>query len=155
MKTSIDVTIEIEIERPVSAVWSFLSEAERLPEWLSEFKEAHEESDPPMNVGTIVRYTLDGDRSGTWEVVEWTPPHRWAWDGPPLPWAGGGARPRGSHTLSQAGDGRTLLVTRYQPELIGTLVFLRPYFTWWLRRQRRQDAKTLKTILENEAHRDA
>ena len=98
-----------------------MTDTERLPEWLGEFKEAHEETSGPTGVGTIVNYTVEGDRSGTLEIVEWDPPNRMAWDGPPLPWAGGGARPRGSHTLAEAGKGRTLLVSRYEPELTGDL----------------------------------
>ena len=148
MRTSIEVSVAVEIGRPVEAVWSYLTDTPRMPEWISEFEEAHEETDRPTGVGTVVRYALEGNRSGTWEVVEWAPPHRYAWDGPPLPWAGGGARPRGSHTLTEAGEGRTLLVTRYEPELIGTLVLLRPYLWWWLRRQRPKDAQVLKAALE-------
>jgi hypothetical protein len=85
------------------------------------------------------------------EIVEWDPPNKVAWDGPPLPWAGGGTRPRGSHSLTEAGEGRTLLVSRYQPELIGPPVFMRPYLSWWLRRQRRKDAEALKATLEQGA----
>jgi uncharacterized protein YndB with AHSA1/START domain len=151
LRTSIEVSIEVEIRRPPQAVWSYVTDTERTPEWIGEFKDAHEESDGPTGVGTVVHYTVEGDRSGTLEIVEWIPPHRMAWDGPPLPWAGGGARPRGSHTLSEAGEGSTLLVSRYQPELIGTLVLLRPYLKWWLRRQRRKDAQTLKAALESGA----
>ncbi len=148
MRTSIEGSVEIEIERPPEVVWSYVTDPQRMPEWLGEFKEAHDESDSPRGVGSVARYTVEGDRSGTFEIVEWDPPHRMAWDGPPLPWAGGGARPRGSHTLAEAGEGRTLLVSRYEPELIGTLVFLSPYLKWWLRRQRRKDAQTLKANLE-------
>lgn len=148
MRTSFEVIVEVEIERPLQAVWSYLGDAERIPEWIGEFKAAHLESDGPAGVGSIVRYTVKGDRSGTMEIVEWDPPHRVGWDGPPLPWAGGGARPRGSHALAEAGEGRTLLVSRYQPELTGTLVPLRPYLRWWLRHQRRKDAQTLKATLE-------
>lgn len=138
----------MEIERSPEDVWSYLADAERIPEWIGEIKAAQVESDGPVGIGTVLRYTVEGDRSGTWEVVEWDPPRRVAWDGPPLPWAGGGARPRGSHSLAEAGDGRTLVVSRYEPELTGTLVLLRPYFKWWLRRQRRKDAQTLKATLE-------
>ena len=148
LRTSIEVTVEVEIERPPDAVWSYLADVERIPEWVGEFKAAHEDSDGPTGIGTIVHYTVEGDRSGTWEVTEWDPPHKVAWDGPPLPWAGGGARPRGSHSLAAAGEGRTLLVSRYEPELIGTPVLLRPYLAWWLRRQRREDAQVLKATLE-------
>lgn len=148
MKTSIEVVVEVEIERPQAVVWAYLSDTERLPDWLGEFTAAREVSEGPTGVGTVVSYTVEGDRSGTFEIVEWDPPHRSAWDGPPLAWAGGGARPRGSHTLTEAGAGRTLLVSRYEPELIGTLVFLRPYLKRWVRRQRQKDAQTLKASLE-------
>jgi uncharacterized protein YndB with AHSA1/START domain len=149
VRTSIEVIFEVEIERPPSAVWSFVSDVERLPEWLGDFAAARKESDGPTGVGTIVRYTLQpGNRSGTYEIVEWDPPRRLAWDGPPLRWAGGGARPRGSFALAPAGEGRTLLVSRYQPELTGTQVLLRPYLERWLRRRRLADAQTLKACLE-------
>jgi uncharacterized protein YndB with AHSA1/START domain len=149
VRTTVEVIVEVEIERPPSEVWAFLSDVERLPEWLGEFEAAHEESDGPIGVGTVVRYTLQpGGRSGTFEIVEWDPPHGWAWDGPPLRWAGGAARPRGSHALTQAGEGRTLLVSRYQPELTGTQVLLRPYLERWLRRRRLADAQVLKASLE-------
>jgi uncharacterized protein YndB with AHSA1/START domain len=154
VRVSIEVSVEVEIERPPSAVWSFMADFERMSEWLGEFEAAHAESDGPAGVGTVVRYTLrPGHRSGTFEIVEWDPPRRSAWDGPPLRWAGGGVRPRGSHELAQAGEGRTLLVSRYQPELSGTNVLLGPYLKRWLRRQRRADAQTLKALLESDAAR--
>jgi uncharacterized protein YndB with AHSA1/START domain len=149
VRTSIEVVIEVEIRRPPDAVWSFLADTERISEWIGEFEATRNESDGPPGVGTVVRYTIQpGDRSGTWEIVEWDPPRRVSWDGPPLPWLGGGARPRGSHTLAEAGAGRTLLVSRYQPELTGTNALLRPYLKRWLRRQRLADAQTLKALLE-------
>lgn len=149
LRTSIELTVEIEIERPPSEVWSVLSDAERLPEWFAEFEEARQESAGPSGLGTVIRYTLrTGHRSGTFEIVEWDPPRRLAWDGPPLRWAGGGARPRGSHALAQAGDGRTLVVSRYHPELSGTQVLLRPYLKRWLRRERHASARALKAMVE-------
>jgi uncharacterized protein YndB with AHSA1/START domain len=149
VKASIEVIVEVEIERPASVVWSFVSDVERISEWLGEFEATGKESDGPTGVGTVVRYTLQpGHRSGTFEIVEWDPPRRLAWDGPPLRWAGGGARPRGSHELAPAGEGRTLLVSRYQPELSGTNVLLGPYLKRWLRRRRLADAQTLKASLE-------
>jgi uncharacterized protein YndB with AHSA1/START domain len=152
VRTSIEVIVEIEIERPPSVVWSFMTDTERLPEWFDEFEAAHEESDGPPGVGAVVRYTVGpGHRSGTFEIVEWVPPRRMAWDGPPLRWAGGGARPRGSHSLAPAGEGRTLFVGHYRPELTGTQVLLKPYLKRWVRRQRRASAQRLKTLLEAEA----
>ena len=81
-------------------VWSFITDAERLPEWFGEFEAAHEESDIPAGVGTVVRYTVaPGHRSGTFETVEWDPPRRVAWDGPALRWQAA-ARGRVAHTPS-------------------------------------------------------
>jgi uncharacterized protein YndB with AHSA1/START domain len=155
VKASIDISIEIDIGRPVQPVWAYLSDLDAIPEWIGEFKATRVESDGATGVGSLVHYTVEGDRSGVMNIVEWDPPHRLAWDGPPLAWAGGGARPRGSHTLTEAGEGRTRLVSRYQPELLGTLVFLRPYLKRWLRRQRTEDAQRLKARLEGQARHDA
>jgi uncharacterized protein YndB with AHSA1/START domain len=149
VRTTVEVIVEVEIGRPPSEVWAFLSDVERMPEWLGDFEAAHEESDGPTGLGTVVHFTLQpGGRSGTFEVVEWDPPHTLAWDGPPMRWAGGASRPRGSHALTQAGEGGTLLVSRYQPELTGTQVLLRPYLERWLRRRRLADAQVLKASLE-------
>jgi len=152
VRTSIEVIVEVEIKRPPSAVWLFINDVERVPEWVSEFTALRQESDGAPGLGTVVRYTLQGgERSGTWEVVEWDPPRRVAWDGPPLRWAGGAARPRGSHELTQAGEGRTLLVSRYRPELLGAQVLLKPYIKRWLRRERLASARALKALVEADA----
>jgi uncharacterized protein YndB with AHSA1/START domain len=151
MRTTVDVSVEVEIERPPAAVWSFVSDVERLPDWLGDFATARLETSGPVRRGTVVGFTLkQGGRSGSVEIVEWDPPRRWVWDGPPLRWAGGAARPRGSFELFEAGAGRTLVVGRFRPELTGTQVLLRPYLSRWLRRQRRADAQALKRLLEGD-----
>ena len=95
--TSLDVEIAVEIERRSEEVWTFVTNFERLPEWLEEFEAVVKESDGPIGRGTVFRYTLSpGNRSATLEVVEWQLGRRVAWDGPPLRSRGGGARPRAS-----------------------------------------------------------
>ena len=149
MKTTVEVAIEIEIARPREAVWEFIADPARSHEWLEEFVSSHQVSEGPPGVGSVVSYTIKpGPRTGTFEVVEWDPPRRLAWDGPPLRSMGGAARPRGSFELTEAGDGGTRFVATYHPELLGLLVLLRPYLNRWLRRQRRIDAQKLKAILE-------
>lgn len=149
-RASLDVEIAVEIERPSERVWAFVSNFERLPEWLEEFEAVLKESDGPIGVGTVFRYTLSpGNRSATLEVVDWQPSWRLAWDGPPLRSRGGGARPRGFHELTAAGEGRTRLVTHYQPELTGILALMRPAVTRWLRKHRTADAEHLKQFLES------
>jgi uncharacterized protein YndB with AHSA1/START domain len=154
MATSIDEEFDVEVERPVGEVWDFVSDLGRLPEWLDEFQAVVQESDGPVGTGTIFRYTLaPGHRSATLEIVEWEPGHRLAWDGPPLPWLGGAARPRGSFEVREAGEGRTRFVSRYQPELTGTMALMRPFLRRWLRKRRAADTKHLKQLLEADADR--
>ena len=149
-RTSLDVEITVEIERSPEEVWAFVANAERSPEWLEDLEAVVKESDGPVGRGTVYRYTLAaGHRSATYEVVDWQPGRRLAWDGPPLRSRGGGARPRGFHEVTDAGEGRTRLVSRYQPELTGILVLMRPYVRRWLRRQRAADAQHLKRLLES------
>ena len=148
------MAVEAEIARSRADVWSFLCEIERAPEWLSEFESAEQESEGPPAIGTVVRYTISpGSRSGTYEIVEWVPGRRMAWDGPPLGWAGGTARPRGYFELSDAGRGHTRLVARFQPELSGAQVVLAPYLRRWLRRRRLADLETLKRLVEGDGPR--
>ena len=152
LATSIDETFDVEIERPLSEVWAFVSNPERLPEWLDEFEAVVKESDGPVGKGTVFRYTLaPGHRSATLEVVDWEPGHRFAWDGPPLPWLGGAARPRGSFEVTAAGEGPTRFVSQYQPELTGTMALMRPILRRWLRRRRTADTEQLKQLLEADA----
>jgi uncharacterized protein YndB with AHSA1/START domain len=156
LKATIDVTIEVEIDRPPADVWALMTDTERLPEWLGEWVAAREETDGPTRLGTVVRYTLEqGNRSGTIEIVEWDPPHRMGWEGEPLRWAGGGARPRGLHTLTETGPGRTLFVGRYRPELTGTQALLKPFLQRWVRKHRLESARTLKALLESSGARSA
>jgi uncharacterized protein YndB with AHSA1/START domain len=150
--TSVDVEIAVEIERPPQAVWAFVSDAERWPEWLDEFEEVIPESEGPVGKGSVFRYTVSpGHRSATIEIVEWEPRRRVAWDGPPLPWRGGSARPRGFTEVTTTSEGHTRLVSRYQPELFGTMALMRPYLERWLHRRRTKDTKRLKQLLEARA----
>jgi uncharacterized protein YndB with AHSA1/START domain len=149
VKTSIDEIVEVEIDRPLVAVWSFIADFERISEWIEEYTETRKESDGPVGLGTVVRYTLErGNRSATWEIVEWDPPHLMAWDGSPLGWMRGAARPRGSHQLTEIGEGRTRVVSHYRPELSGALVLLKPYLSRWVRRERGKTGQMLKALIE-------
>jgi hypothetical protein len=40
--------------------------------------------------------------------VEWEPGHRLVWDGPPLRWHVGAARPRGYFEVAHVGQGRRM-----------------------------------------------
>jgi uncharacterized protein YndB with AHSA1/START domain len=81
VKTSVDVAVSADVERPAREVWALVSDATRLPEWLGEFEEVVQESGGPVGKGTVFHYTLSpgaGDRSSVLEWVAWDPPHRLA-----------------------------------------------------------------------------
>jgi uncharacterized protein YndB with AHSA1/START domain len=152
MKIGIEVIVEVEVAAPRAAVWAFVSDSERIPEWFEEIESVEQESDGPPGLGTVVRYTVDpGHRSGTMATVEWEPGSKLEWDGPPLTWAGGGARPRGSFELSDAGEGRTHFRGTFRPELSGTQILLAPYLKRWLGRHRRAGAAKMKALVEEGA----
>jgi uncharacterized membrane protein len=147
---TIEVRVETFIERTSEEVWSFVSDFERLPEWLEEFRAVVKETDGPVGEGTVFRYTIyPRSRSSTLRLVEWLQGTRLAWEGPALGMRVGAARPRGSHEVSDAGQGRSRLVSTYRPELQGAAVLLAPYLKGWLRKQRQTDAARLKAILEH------
>ena len=149
MKTEIDVTVQVEIAASRAAVWTFITDPERLPDWFEEIESAHQESDGPPGLGTVTRYVLQpGHRSGTMEVVEWEPESKLAWDGTAVRGTGGASRPRGSFQLTDAGADRTLFTGRIRPELSGMQVLLRPYLKHWIRRARRDSALKLKGMVE-------
>jgi uncharacterized protein YndB with AHSA1/START domain len=105
MSRTMEVKVEMLIARPSEAVWAFVSDFERLPEWLGEFRAVVKRSEGLVREGTVFRYTIEpGQRSGTLQIVEWEPGHRLAWDGPPLKWHGGAGRPRGYFEVTDAGD---------------------------------------------------
>jgi uncharacterized membrane protein len=153
-RTSLDVEITKEIELPSKEVWAFVSNLENLPQWLDEFEAVAKESDGPVDRGSVFRYTLSpGHRSATIEVVEWEPGRRFAWDGPSLRSRGGGLSPRGSCEVRAIDEFSSRFISRYRPELSGTLAIMRPYLAHWLRRQRTADTKRLKQMLESRGER--
>ena len=150
MRATASATVEVEVRRPREDVWAFLVDVSRLPEWLDEFVEAHTVTTGAPGIGSVASYTITpGPRTGTFELVEWDPPRRMAFAGPPLRSLGGGAAPRGSFELTKHGSDGTHLRCRFEPELSGLAVLLKPYATRWLRRRRSADVQKLKTILES------
>jgi uncharacterized protein YndB with AHSA1/START domain len=149
VRTTARLTAEVDIERPRETVWAFVSDPTRAPEWIEELVESHLVSEGEPRVGSVVSYTITpGPRTGTFELSEWDPPRRMAWDGPPMRMMRGGAEPHGSFELTERGAGATHLVCTFEPAVTGIPVLLKPYLVWWLRRQRGADVQKLKAILE-------
>ena len=149
LATTVEAIAEVDIARPRADVWAFVTDVDRLPEWVDEFEQARSEPPGATGVGTTIHYTLSrGHRSGTYKIVEWEPEHALAWDGPPLSYRLGGGRPRGSLRLSDLPDGGTRFTAHFRPELTGAMVLFRWSWGRWLRRQRQVDAERMKRLVE-------
>ncbi len=149
MSATIEVRLETLVGQPPEQVWDYVSDLKRLPDWLEEFRAVVQESEGPVGEGTVFRYTIDpGNRASTLWLTEWVPGSRLAWDGPPLGWLVGAARPRGYFEVLDAGEGQTWFISCYRPELQGGMILFAPLMKRWLRRQRRIDGDRLKALLE-------
>src|SRR5262245_33646370 len=149
MRRTIEVGIEVLVPRPSEEVWAYVSDLTHVSEWLAEFRSVAKQSDGPPGCGAVYSYVIDpGKRSGTFHIVEWQPGHRLAWDGPPLRWHLGAARPRGHFEVIDAGSGRAWFRSLYRPELTGSEAMLAPLIKRLLRRQRTADTERLRTLLE-------
>jgi len=145
----IEVTIETRIARAPGDVFAIVGDPVHAPDWLGEFREVVKLTDGPIAVGSVFRYTIDpGGRSSTMECVEWEPGRRFGWDGPPLPWHGGAARPRGYFEVTEATPGESRVVCCFRPKVTGSMALLAPYMKRWLRKQRTADTARLKAHLE-------
>jgi uncharacterized protein YndB with AHSA1/START domain len=149
MRRTIEVELETLIARASEEVWAYVSDLTHVPEWLAEFRSVEKRSDGPPGSGAMYSYVVDpGRRSGTLHIVEWQPGHRLAWDGPPLRWHLGAARPRGHFEVIDEGPGRARFRSLYRPELTGSEAMLAPLIKLLLRRRRIADTERLRTLLE-------
>ena len=83
------------INRPTEEVFAFVTDIEKLPQWMSELVEAKQTSEGPMGVGTTmsaVASPLGRRAESTQEVTEYEPPAKigtfskfWAIQGSCLP----------------------------------------------------------------------
>jgi uncharacterized protein YndB with AHSA1/START domain len=112
------IVSSIDIARPPEAVFSYLSDPSRFPEWQHDVVAVRVEGDRPPGVGsrfTTTRRIGGVERTMTQEVTELRPPRRWAVrgvDGPIRPSAqvtvdplDGGAGSRVRFTLDFEGHG--------------------------------------------------
>jgi uncharacterized protein YndB with AHSA1/START domain len=146
----IEVTVEAQIARAPQDVFAIVGDPVHAPDWLAEFREVVKLTEGPIALGSVFRYTIDpGGRSSTMTCVEWEPGRRFGWDGPPLSWYGGAARPRGYFDVTETAPGHSLLVCCFRPQLMGSMALLSPYMKWWLRKQRTADTAGLKALLQS------
>ena len=70
----------VEIARSPHAVFEYIADPARIPEWQRDVRSAAFDEPAAVGVGTRgreVRHVMGSDRSFTWEVTEYSPDHRY------------------------------------------------------------------------------
>lgn len=135
----------ISIDRPLQEVFEYISDPANEPEWRNaEFSEWT--SEEPYGVGSTQRSVsklLGRELDTTVEVTEWDPPGRAAFKsvGGPFPF-------QYSVTLKPEGEG-TKLSMQGKAEVGGFFKLAEGLLTGQMRKQFKNDFKTLKSVLES------
>lgn len=159
---------DVEIRRPADDVFEFIADARNFPRFVSEFQSVEKVSEGPIAPGTTFRFTLKerpplfGMLSGrqksaatippTDSTLEWTecdPPRRVAWIGPPLKRGPGSLAPSGSFTVTANGD-TSRVHGDWTPEVDGLPGLVKPFLQRVYRKDRREDFRRLKSVLETD-----
>lgn len=143
-----NVEHEVIIRRAVDDVFAYLVDMSHVPEWMSEdFVSVVPEGSSASAKETRYRYVARGGAQGTWEWLEFEPPGKLTWWGPPAKVGPGSVERRGAYLLSPVGEG-THLVIRLEPKFGGLLRILGPLSVGRIRRKLPTQMNRLKDLLE-------
>jgi uncharacterized membrane protein len=144
---NVDVTATIVIERPIAEVSAYTGDPSNAPEWYRRISSAEWETDPPMRLGSRIRFRarfLGRDLVYTYEITELTPGEQVAMrttEGPfPM---------RTTYTWRPVGDRVTHMTMRNHGEPAGWSRLVAPFVVSAMRRAMRQDLDGLKRRLES------
>ena len=136
----------IVINRPVEDVFSYMTDAENLPHWMSELVAAEQTSEGPVGVGTeisAVANVLGRRIETTQEVLKYRPNTKFA-----IKSASGPAENEDEFTFEPvAGGTKVTRVTK--AEVVGFFRMAEPLVTRMLNRQFQTNFANLKDLLED------
>jgi uncharacterized protein YndB with AHSA1/START domain len=142
----IDFTIETQIERPLQAVFDYVTDVQKLPSWQTNTVSAVPESVGPLALGTRIREVHRGPGGrqveSLVEVSEFEPGRLFA-----LKMLEGSLPVDARIELREAGAG-TLMRFTVQGRLSGAMRLAQPLLSLRLRRQFEQHCANLKRVLE-------
>jgi uncharacterized protein YndB with AHSA1/START domain len=143
------VEAEIAVDRPRTEVFAFLKDAERLPEYMTEFATVEQVSEGPPRVGTQYRYTMArGQAEGAFEWTRFVPSSHLAWSGPAVKAGLGTMQPAGWWDLSDGPSASTVVTLVMAPEPGGLFKLLAPFMAAGIRKSNEQSLANLKERLE-------
>ena len=137
--------LSVDIDRPLSEVWEYLTDPERVPEWQSSAESSHQITDGPMGAGTHLRdeRRFMGRRATSEvEVTEYEPQRLFTLHG-----LSGPVRFTVRHRLSENGKG-TRLDVEAEADPGGLGRFMRPVIERAAAHEFRGDFNRLKHNLE-------
>lgn len=144
---AVDVLVTEVIERPIADVAAYAGDPSNAPEWYRRIASADWETDPPIRLGSRIRFQatfLGRTLDYTYEIVEHTPGEQIAMattDGPfPM---------NTVYTWRPVGDRVTHMTLRNHGEPSGFGRLAAPVVARAMRRAMADDLRTLKRLLES------
>jgi uncharacterized protein YndB with AHSA1/START domain len=138
------------VERPRSEVFDYISRAERLPEYVTDFAWVRQASEGEPGRGTEYSYKMErGQAEGTFEWTEFESPSKLAWHGPPAKAGPGSMEPAGWWELSDEGAGTHVKLVM-APKPGGLFKLMAPFMSMGMRKGNAKALERLKQRLEGD-----
>ena len=139
---------ETTVQRPRGEVFAYLSHAEHLPEYVTDFASVKQDSDGEPALGTQYSYRMNrGQVEGTFDWTEFEPQSKLAWHGPAAKSGPGFMEPSGWWELTDA-DGGTRVKLVMTPEPGGLFKIIAPLMSMGMRKGNARALERLKQRLE-------
>jgi uncharacterized membrane protein len=143
---SVDVSTQIDINRPRLEVAAYAGDPERAPDWYVNITNVEWKTSPPARVGTLVAFVakfLGRRLSYTYEIVELVPGERLV-----MRTAEGPFPMETSYIWQDVPGGATRMTLRNRGNPAGFSKFVAPFMAMAMRRANQKDLANLKAILE-------
>ena len=148
---SVDVTVEVEIDRPREIVAAYASNPDNIRNWYANIDAVSWLTDPPLQIGSRVSFAarfLGRKLEYTYEIVELVPAERLV-----MRTAEGPFPMQTCYTWTSTPQGTTRMSLRNSGKLNGFSLWLAPFMRIAIRRATHKDLQLLKRILEDSAQR--
>lgn len=144
------IQAETTVGRPPSEVFEYLSHAEHLPDYVTEFAWVRQVGEGEPMLGTQYSYKMArGQAAGTFDWTEFQPGSRLAWHGPPAKSGPGTMEPSGWWELSDE-NGGTHVKLVMTPKPGGLFRVIAPLMASGMRKGNAKALERLKQQLEGD-----
>ena len=138
---------QIDISRPPAEVFDYLSHAEYLPEYATDFDSVERTDGIAPGPNAMYAYKMTRGAEGTFRHTVWEPNAKLVWEGPPARSGPGTVAPGGSWELQEVAGGTRVTLTM-APVPGGLMMLLSPAIARGIRRMLPEALLRLKSRLE-------